>query len=279
MTISTASTLEQPTEISAPGGAYSSSSYRAHQYSRESLLAAVPTEAIRAEIELMLTEIEDINAPALDAVCGECAAPLSWAQWLIEAYGPSNSTLCATCGKPPRVRFFERNLPTYRVEEIKAPGYFERTWYHATDNPCWAEDVQSAMDGELLIHAGSKIAALSRAVDLRRDSGEAEDPLYLHSFRLSATDSMGRTVIEDADGYWPETLSEALESRRLEICAIEGEPYVERFEKFSFEEGLRGVPYYNRYELPGDISLLLHAGLIDLESVETVDIPQRWSVA
>lgn len=223
----------------------------------------------------ILEEIEDINADALDASCYDCEAKLSWAQWL-NSSDPKISTKCHSCDHGIYSESFLSALPEKLLKQIAEPGYFDRTWYHASTKEDWARSARSAEHGELIVHAGSKLAALSRADDVYAES-ESKGELYLHSFSLRSSRSFARSVLYDMVEDWqdrisdptpmelevPGTLEEKLASRKitpvLELTA----------------DGYRGAPYYNRYELPGDISILFHAKLIQLNTVETVKLERH----
>lgn len=213
-----------------------------------------------------LQEIPDLDAQALDFICLECGAELNWWQWF-ESRNYNRDTLC-DCGEVIPPGGFKRRLPRHQQLAVQEPGYFSQRWYHATRTASWAETVQDAEDGQLVIHAGSKLAALSRADDMSRNSMNASRPMFLYSFTLTDPSLITTTVYDDMMDEWPTRLDE---ETPLWECALEDDGADGLDSGFSFnhlDEIIPGAPYYNRYELPGEISLILHAGLIDLRSVE-----------
>lgn len=232
-------------------------------------VGVMDTAAVRrSQYYFTLQGISDLDAQALDLICVACRMPLDWWQWF-QSRGYSRDTNC-DCGEPV-TRRFGRKLPSHQRFAVESPGYFDRVWYHASHNRNWIEDVQGAEDGELLVHAGSKLAALSRADDLGRGHlfGDRK-PIYLHSFLLSDPSAISTTIYDDLMDEWPVRLDD---EDPMPLCPIEDEE--ERSDSYSWQPldyGVQGAPYYNRYEIPGEISLILHAGLINRDSVETVTL-------
>ena len=222
--------------------------------------------APRSKYHHMLQEIPDLDAQALDFICLECGTELSWWQWF-ESRNYNRGVLC-DCGELIPPGGFKRRLPRHQQLAVEEPGYFDRRWYHATRTEDWAEIIQDAEDGELLVHAGSKLSALSRADDMSRTSLNSSRPMFLYSFRLTAPDRISTTVYDDMMDEWPTRLGEGTS---LWECALENDGADGLNSGFSFshlDDIIPGAPYYNRYELPGEISLIFHAGLIDLLTVE-----------
>lgn len=216
----------------------------------------------------ILEGIEDLNADALDALCSNCEERLSWAQWLNgKAHRPKGR--CHGCNLIILSDGHFGPMPRESWEQIQEPGYFDRIWYHVSKDAHWARTVRSAEDGKLLVHAGSKLAALARADDLSRITRAPE--LYIHSFRLRSTESFSRIVLDDMEDQWQIRLDDPAPMDR---CSVEGQS-LDR-DGISFEaEGDRGAAYYNRFELPGDVSIIFHAQLIQLDTVETVKLERR----
>lgn len=219
---------------------------------------------------LMAEEISDPNADALDAICSRCYAPMSWAQW-INGNDFKRETSCHSCGKRIlSTGSYEWPMPVQQQDLAASPGYFNRRWYHATRRQNWAEVAREAAAGRLLVHAGSKLSALSRAdLFLRERFNPNPQPIQLYSFELRSTAEFSTTIYDDMGEDWPERLGDGLSMR---VCSTtstdEDEP--SRWEPMG--EGVLGIPYYNRYEVPGEISILFSAPLIDLDSVEVEEL-------
>jgi len=214
----------------------------------------------------ILEEISDFNVDAMDAVCWSCEATMSWGQWL-NSFDYSTKVKCHSCEKLVLCESSVQALPQRVAEEVQDSGYFDRTWYHASTRKNWAQSARRALQGQLIVHAGSRIAALSRADTLIEENGIGT-AIYLHSFRLRSSSAIARTVLDDACDSWQDEL---IDPRFMEVCPIQGEDAKDTRLSLS-TEGYRGAPYYNRYEVPGDISLLIHAKLIQLNTVETVKL-------
>lgn len=208
-----------------------------------------------------LQAIEDLDADALRAACPECGAALSWGQWL-ELEKLDRRTSCHSCDSRFYGDGYTTSPPTEELAaELSQEGYFDRVWYHATDRADWVSEVRAAFGGNLLVHAGSKLSALSRADDLIRQ-GNGSTEFYLYSFRLKSTSGFLTELLEDMCEDWQITTAQQQE---MTVCDLRGEG-IERTRHLSSR--VRGAGYYNRYELPGDISLLFQAKLIAVESVE-----------
>lgn len=213
----------------------------------------------------ILDEVPDLNADALDAQCYKCAAKLSWGQWL-NACDSKTRTGCHSCGVMIFTDGFSAPLPRETWEQVQQPDYFDRIWYHASRKKDWAQQVRVAKNGQLLVHAGSKLSALSRADDIFTDT-PSDEPIYLHSFRLRSSRSFSRTVLDDMTEDWQITVGNPYD---MDTCEIEGGGCTGGYKHL--DERTRGAAYYNRYELPGDISIIFHGKLVQLNTVETVEL-------
>lgn len=216
----------------------------------------------------ILQEIPDINWDALGSSCEYCHAPLSWAQ-ILRAETPRVRENCHGCGAHIYAMSSTVGGPSpSELEELSIPGSLDQTWFHTSTNESWAETVARAQSGRLLVHAGSRLAAFSRADALRRSEGRE---IYLHSFRLSSTADFSPQLFEDMAKGWPSSLDQlAVASLRLESSEDCGEE--DDLQWSTPEPGIRGLAYYNRYEVPGDVSILFNGSLIDLSSVATVEL-------
>lgn len=219
---------------------------------------------------LMADEISDLNADALDAICSQCRTPLSWAEW-INSNDYRKQTSCHSCGKRIfSTGSYEWPMPVQQQDLAASPGYFSRRWYHATRRQNWAEVAREAAAGRLLVHAGSKLSALSRAdLFLRERFNPNPRPIQLYSFELRSTAEFSTTIYDDMGEDWPDRLGDGFDMRICHSTAMdEDEPSC--WEPMG--EGVLGVPYYNRYEVPGEISILFSAPLIDLATVEVEEL-------
>ncbi len=223
---------------------------------------------IPSKAHWILRGIEDLNGDALDAICWNCDTPLSWAQWLRGRNFQSHSH-CHSCGERVVSEDFSRDLPRHHVRELRRADYFARTWYHATRDESWVPTVQEAEDGKLFVHAGSLLSALSRADDLYSERSSVHPTVYLHSFQLKDPGLVSPTIFDDMMDDWP-IRTDLQHSMR--VCLVEGidEEIIGNWQ--DLEPCFKAAPYYNRYELPGDISLILAASLIDGHSVTTVEL-------
>jgi hypothetical protein len=212
-----------------------------------------------------LDAIDDLEAPAFDFSCHSCAAPLSWRQWL-NGHDVDILEKCATCRANIYSESFYAAPPVEVFRRIATPAYLETTWYHTSARKDWAPAVRAAHGGTLLVHAGSKLAALSRADDLYWDMPASRRyPLYLHAFRLRSTRNFAPRLLEDAGDAWQERLDVP---EPMPLCADPEQGAI------LTPDGYHGAPYYNRYELPGDVSILFAARLVQLSTVETVQLFQ-----
>ncbi len=215
--------------------------------------------------------IPDLNADAMEAVCNSCKARLSWTQWLNSSDWRKRPIDCHRCGAGLYSDDPCLDPTPELLAEVAAPGYLDRTWYHATQKKYWAREVRSAEDGNLIVHAGSMLSALARADYFREEYG---GPVYLHSFKLRSNRAICTTVLEDMMERWQEDLREPV---TMGVCPTRGkrEPYSFR----TLGEGCYlGALYYNRYEVPGDISILFHAPLVQLNTVTTVELQEDESI-
>lgn len=199
------------------------------------------------------------------AQCHKCDAKLSWGQWL-NTCDFKFRVNCHSCRSMLLSEDFYTLLPRETWEQVQQPDYFDRIWYHASRKKDWAQQVRTADDSQLLVHAGSKLSALSRADDIFADILSVE-PIYLHSFRLRSSRSFSRIILDDMMDEWQVRLDHSCD---MAVCKIEGGDCPDAYGQLN--EKTRGVAYYNRYELPGDISIIFHGKLVQLNTVETVEL-------
>ncbi len=115
------------------------------------------------------------------------------------------------------------------------------TWYHATTSRNWLEEV---IDGNIVVHIGSTESALDRA-DLLL---EHTDEVVIYEIEINPR---ARVFAEYAidENEWPEHISQ--------FRAIYGGE-----KQGSFK------PYVNKYEAPGEISLLgIPANLVHVQTL------------
>ena len=213
----------------------------------------------------ILDEIPDLNADAMAAQCYKCAAKLSWGQWL-NACDLKTRTGCHSCGSLPFTNGSSTPLPRETWEQVQQPEYFDQIWYHASRKKDWAQQIRKAESGGLLVHAGSRLSALSRADDIFTDT-PSDEPIYLHSFRLRSSRSFSRIILDDMMDEWQVRLDYPCE---MAVCELEGGNLPDAYGHLDGKT--RGAAYYNRYELPGDISIIFHGKLVQLNTVETVEL-------
>jgi len=234
------------------------------------------TKATRPHFELediskrhywSLPLVVDLNADANGARCWNCDAALSWGQWL-NAGDFSRIEYCHSCEHVVSADgAHEEFIPRSVFGEIEEADFFDRTWYHATDRKDWARDVRGALDGQLIVHAGDELTARFRADGLYQETGD-KCKYYIHSFRLRSSKSMARVPLVDNVDCWQEEL---IAAEPMEVARYGDEAPAGEFIEFG-PEGFRGAAYYNQLESPGEISILFHAGLIQLNTVKTVEL-------
>jgi hypothetical protein len=201
--------------------------------------------------------VEDSTAPALDFSCHICRTPFTWQDWF--DVQDRMRVVCPSCGAQAFSAEPAFPAPEATQRKVETPDYLHTRWFHASVSNSWASDVSEAEEELLLVHAGSELSALSRADDLARRT-KCSSTLYLHSFTLSNVRRFAPILLEDAETSWQTRLDEP-----REMSACPGDAPVELS-----KEGYHGAPYYNRYELPGEVSILFHSKLISLSTVETV---------
>lgn len=210
-------------------------------------------------ISQALTE-DELNEPTRMS-CDSCGERLLMAAWL----GGSNLG-CTSCGSMVcrDALALQVETPEELLSEVESDGFWRQTWYHASTSPSWATDIRRATgpmegSGGLLIHAGSHLAALNRADDLYGELRATE--IYLYSFRLRGTSAVARDFILKDENYWQEWLTDPVEM----AIGASRKPSIDR--AHLAEDGFRAAAYYNCYEMPGELALILHSNLIQLNTV------------
>ncbi len=219
---------------------------------------------------LVADGIKDLNTDAFDAVCKHCQARLSWGQWL-NSKDYRKNVVCHICGKAIFYRdHSEWPMPSYHQYLVRHPDFFDRQWYHATTKRDWVEAVQEAANGKLLIHAGSKISALYRATRfLNRALASNISPVSIYAFKLKSTMEFSTTIYDDMGDDWPDRLGDGF---TMKVSESTNTARKEKVRREPMGKGILGVPYYNRYEVPGEISILFSSILIDPTTVEVTKI-------
>lgn len=217
----------------------------------------------------ILDSIEDLNADALSSVCEICGARMSWGQWL-NASDLLSLTKChrcdslvdtGTCLDPSEAL----------LAELREPGYFDRTWYHATMRRNWLSGARGTFGGEFLIHAGDRLTALARADSFYESrgispKGERRLEVFIYSFRFQNSQSFRRELFDDMEMEWPEDRGHERPMRVIGNGDSSPAGDVTMYPSFP------GAGYYNRYELPGTVSVIAPAKSIDLDTVEMISL-------
>lgn len=218
---------------------------------------------LKTNRQLLMELIPDLSQDALKARCGACGASLSWGQWFQRHGGEFQC--CHRCGE-----YLKEDpcgdLTPDEADAVREPGYFDREWFHVSEHEDWAEHVLEAEDGDLLVHAGDELAATARADHFRLYTPSWRPiELYLHRFRLTTAEGFSKEILDDMGDRWQTTLSKPYP---MALTEIEGQ-HREATEFTSLSPTIPGIGYYNRFEVPGSISILFHGALIDPSTVET----------
>lgn len=150
------------------------------------------------------------------------------------------------------VRFRKEHLPFLDVDNVR-----NATWFHATDVVDWWEQLPAGVDtyftadgrsiesvapteeGDLMVHIGTRDAALDRAL------AQSTLDIWLHEVRL-------RPDTDIRDGVWEDEVTSFPE--RSGHCT--SGPWL----------GDGVTRYLNRYEMPGSVSLLANPRNLELVS-------------
>ncbi len=214
--------------------------------------------------EWILEEIEDINGDARSARCNSCFAPLSWGQWF-SMNGDGALISCHSCGELLLETPDCGEVTPEQAAEVLSESYLDRVWYHATTDPDWLNTVQKAGHGDLLVHVGDRLSALSRADWLglsKSPKAKLGRKVYLYSFRIYIPDYIVPAIGQDMGCSWQQTIGRPIQ---MERAKLQGEERSDDYLTISDNDPL--MVYYNRFEIPGAFSLLLAAGLIEGESL------------
>ena len=216
----------------------------------------------------ILEEIPDLNTDAMGAACEKCGARFSWGQWL-NASDRMKQMKCHCCANPICNEDFCLDPSERLLAELREPSYFDRTWYHATLRKNWLQSARETHGGEFLIHAGDRLTALARAdgfYESNRYRAGRELEIFLYSFKFRGVRSFRPEFFDDMGDDWPEDLSHEIAMRVL----ANGDPSPAG--DVSMDESFRGAGYYNRYEIPGGVSVIAPAKHIQLNTVEMVSL-------
>ena len=225
---------------------------------------------ITSKRHFILDEIPDLNADALGAACEKCGARFSWGQWL-NAADRLKLMECHRCGNRIYNEDFCLDPSDELLAELQVPGYFDRTWYHATTRQNWLPGVRGAFGGDFLIHAGDRITAMARAdgfyeSNRMRHRAGRELEIFLYSFKFRGSRSFRPELFEDMGEDWPEDL------RHERSMGVLANGDTSPTGDVPMSEGFRGAGYYNRYEVPGSVSVIAPAKHIQLNTVEMVSL-------
>lgn len=225
---------------------------------------------ITSKRHFILDEISDLNADALGAACEKCSAHFSWGQWL-NAGDRMEQMRCHRCDSSIYNEDFCLDPSEETLAEFRKPGYFDRTWYHATTRADWVRGVRGAFGGDFLIHAGDRITAMARADNFHEANGfpyraGRELEIFLYSFKFRSTRGFRSELFEDMGEDWPEDLGHRTTMRVL----ANGVSSPAR--SLLMDRSFRGAGYYNRYEVPGSVSVIAAAKHIQLNTVEVVSL-------
>lgn len=144
----------------------------------------------------------------------------------------------------------------------------EVIWYHSTNIVNWLETVQSGKESEYFgtdegdipfVHVGTRGAAMHRAIELYAG---VED-LYQEA----------KETINGAFMYAVRLKKEAIVSRHISADTNDWPFFVHDDDKKEMEgDALR---YVNRWESSGSISMLVDPQMLELVSVEVLELPKQ----
>lgn len=218
-------------------------------------------------VSQVLTD-DDLNEPT-GVSCDSCGVRLLLGAWLGSGvWKDGDNAGCNGCGQTVYhdALAWQTEVPQELLGIVAADDFWRQRWYHATTNSSWATDAREATgpligDSGLLIHAGSRLAALNRADDIYGERGGAE--IYLYSFQLRGISAVARNFILKDDNSWQEWLSGSYD---MPIGASSGKH--KGGDRAHLEaDGHRAATYYNCYEMPGELSLILDSKLVQLNTV------------
>lgn len=159
------------------------------------------------------------------------------------------------------VRFRKEHLPFLDEENVR-----EASWWHATPVVGWWESLPSGMekipqcdgpvipsassldDGDLMVHVGTKAAALDRVLC------QGVLDIWLHELRIRPEATLADGIWEDEETSFPERSGQARG------------PWL--------ADGV--TRYLNQYEMPGSVSLLANPRTLELVSRKRLQLRPRY---
>lgn len=119
-------------------------------------------------------------------------------------------------------------------------------FWHATIRTNWGEKIKTAHNGELMIHAGTREAALDRILLAHDDADEID----LYRIRINKTARVMETFVQDQGDGWHEDYSHRL------------------------HHGFNAFAYINEHEDCESTSIYIQATAIDVVNMETLTMAQ-----
>lgn len=166
-----------------------------------------------------------------------------------------NMAICYHCGEYTSVQHFYVDLRAGEEKYLDDSVTLNSNWYHISKQADWANSVQQGgrehFEDGIMVHVGSKEAALDRLRDIRRVDMDVDD-YYLHEVRLAPNTELSPNVMRDED-YWPARGSEAGTYEHFGISSAGATRYV------------------NGFEAPGTISLITNGKRI--QPVTSIRLP------
>lgn len=214
----------------------------------------------KAQYRWLCEVVPDLSAPALAGVCRNCSLPYTWEEWLMSR-SYRQTVACAACGALIYRFLNYAPLASALLERAQALQAPQQRWYHASAQATWPSTVKAKP--ELLLHGGSVYAARARADALREEDGVAT--VFLHSFTLRSELRFGAFILEDALASWQQELSTP---KKMRLCSIAENRAHSGWRTLS-PTAEQAALYYNRFESPGDLSVLFPASAIVEESIAT----------
>lgn len=160
---------------------------------------------------------------------------------------------CTKCSKHFSLTDVSFNISASTRANVKNGMLKNRAWFHLTVDPNWFDNIQNAStnQGDLLVHIGEKLSAFEIADNYLKFCPNAE--LHLFEIHLKNTANIVPTLVKDLNN-WPKYTHE-IKSFDFQV--------EKDCEAFNSRHQNPAIPYLNRFENAGSVSLLTSAKNFD----------------
>lgn len=180
------------------------------------------------------------------------------------------TSVCEKCGASFDELYFAMPVASKQVGS-DAVKFFDKketvrtTWYHATRNPNWMDDV---VEAGVMVHLGSNDAAKDRVGHLMDEYLDVEG-VFMYEVSIDGDANVADAVYPDMNDLWRHKIQDEVNDDSV-FKTSDGEVPMSVFLREMYDPNVDVVRYVNHYESASSVSLLINPRALKVVKVTKV---------